>query len=288
MVLALTVCLLTTQQQQLPRDLTFQIPEPIFAGEREILLGPKEYSDSIMSLIYSKDKPASLDMKGINPPIWEEYPIGSIRWSVKPGTFGSQSCMVVKNDVIFRPQYHYAFKGKTRQTNVTLDIRGVSQWWVTADGKILRQYEQRTDDRGVRTANCTYGTDSIEVSVEEFGKRRVTTLFPGDMQLLQNQFKPMVVDGRVVMSEKPYAIYNPFTSGFEKHIAKVGGAFQGTYLSQKFEGLSLVVDGYDKDGEFRAYVSKEGDLVKMDLPKDRYLVLQSVPPARAAIKGPNG
>jgi len=275
-----------TPPQQL-KELEFKVPQPYFAGEREVVLGPKAYSDSVMALIYSKDYPAKLDMKGVNPPIWDEYPIGSIRWSVKPDVFGSQQCMVLKMEATYRPQFRFKVKYGARPNDVTLDIRGVSQWWIAEDGTILRQFEQRADNRGTQSANCTYGKDSIEVSVDMFGQRRVTTLYPGDMDKLQAQFKPMIVDGKVVMREKEYLIYNPFTSGFDKRKATLSGAFKGVYLSANFEGTSMTLEGYE-DGPFRAFISNEGDLVKMELPKDRYLVLQSLPPARQAKKDAGG
>jgi len=189
--------------------------------------------------------------------------------------------MVLRMDSIFQPQYHFKFKNSPRKADVTLDIHGTSQWWLAPDGTILRQYEQRVDKRGTRTANCTYNKDSIEISVDLFGQRKVTTLYPSDMDLVQAQFKPMIVDDKVVTREKNYVVYDPFTSGFVKRTAKLSGVFKGIYLSTQFEGNSMTLEG-DPDGPFRVFISNEGDLVKMELPKNRFLVLQSLPPAKAA------
>jgi hypothetical protein len=105
------------------------------------------------------------------------------------------------------------------------------------------------------------------------------SLFPNDMEKLQLQFKPMIVDGKVVMRDKEYLVYDPFTSGFVKRAAHVGGSFRGSYLQLPFEGSHVDFEGL-MTGKVKAYISKEGDLVKLDLPQNRYVILSSTPPGK--------
>lgn len=277
-MLALAAFVLAQQGRQL-ENLKFDMPDAIFPGQREVVLGPLPYKEMQMSIIYSKEKDASFDMKGINPPAWTEFPEGFIKWSVKPDTFAEKPCMVVRLEGVYLPNYRFKFKGGTREVRQTLDIRGVSQWWVAPDGTILRQFEQRTDSRGVRTANCTYLPDEISVQADNFGKRSAMSLFPADMDKLQLQFKPMIVDGKVVMRDKEYLVYDPFTSGFVKRSAHVSSAFRGNFLQLPFEGMSVDFEGLIK-GKLKAYISKEGDLVKMDLPNDLFIILSTIPPGK--------
>lgn len=286
-MVALVVAYWAAQPSGSLQDFKFDFPEPIFAGGREVLLGPVPYAESVMTLVYSKDKPAVLNSNGFNGPTWEESTLGFVRWSVKPDHFGERPCLVYRTEAVYRPAYRFDFKGGTRQAKVEVDVQGVREYWIADDGTILRQYEQRRDSRGVRTANCTYGADSVDVTVEEFGKRRATTLYPSDMANLQAQFRPMLVEGKVKIPEKEYLVYDPFASRFERRVAKVTGAFRGTFLAMNFRGTSLEVEG-DPEGKFRAFVSDEGDLVKMELPKDRFLILQAIPPNRFAKSRPGG
>ncbi|AIE84781.1 hypothetical protein [Fimbriimonas ginsengisoli] len=282
-MLSAVLSLVLAQQGRQIENLPFEMPEAIFPGQREVVLGVLPYRETIMQLIYSKDLPSTADMKGINPPVWDEYPLGFVKWSVKPDSFAGKPCMSLRMEGLFVPSYNFKFKGGTKQVRTSLDVRGVSQWWVTSDGTILRQYEQRMDKRGIRSANCTYGKDSVTVQVDNYGARSATELFPSDMDQLQLQFKPMIVEGKVVMPEKEYLVYDPFTSGFIKRTAKVAGRFNGNYLQLPFEGNHVDFSGLIP-GTVKAYISKEGDLVKIDLPHDRYCVMNSTPPGKEGQK----
>ena len=278
-MVAVAWVILAAQQRQVD-NLPFTMPEVFFPGQREVVLGPLPYRDTTMSMIYSKEYPTTADMKGINPPGWDEYPLGNVRWIVRNDTFAGKPCMVIRSQGLYMPKYNFTFKGGFRKVTETLNLKGVCEWWVSPDGTIIRQYEQRSDSRGVCTANCTYDKDSINVQVDIYGKRTVTTLYPGDMDMVQNQFKPMVVDGKVVMREKAYLVYDPFNGGFKQRKATFGGHFAGVYLSINFTGIHIDFDGMVPEGPVKAYIDDEGDLVKLDLPNDRYVNLGVVPPGK--------
>lgn len=284
MILPLAAIALPQRQMN---ELTFQEPEAVMPGQREIVLGPVPYRDTVMSMIYSKDHPATYDMKGVNPPSWTEYPIGHLRWSVREDTFGDQPCMAIREEGVYYPELHFRSRNGLAKTNITLEIKGTRTWWVSKSGKILREYEQRFDRRGIRTATCTYNADSIDMMVDEFGKRRIATLFPADMEALHRQFQPMIVDNKVVLREKSYVVYNPFTGGYESYTARVVGTFSGNYGALAYQGNHVNIEG--KDSTVKVYVSKENDVAKIDLPKDCYVVLQATPPGKEggkdAVKG---
>jgi len=276
----LTLALCLAFQRGQVENLPVKQPEVFFPGEREVVLGPLAYRDTVMPMIHSKLLESTADIHGIHPPVWDEYPIGHVRWSVKPDVFATKPCMVLRTEGQYLPKYNFAFKGNTRKIEFTVEVHGTTQWWLAPDGTILRQYVQLVDARGTRTASCTYDKDSIDIQFDIYGQRRITTLYPGDMDKVQAQFKPMIVDGKVVMPEKEYLVYDPFTGGFLKRTAKVSGHFDGTYLSLKFKGTHVDIDGILEDGPIKTYIDDEGDLVKIDLTKDRYVTLGVTPPGK--------
>lgn len=258
----------------------FHYPEPIFPGFREWVLGPQEYPATVLGILYSKEFPSVETSRGMTMPSWEERAMGTAMWSVKPDVFGSTPCLTIKLEGDYRAEYRYRFKNSDQQVKRTVPVKGISTWWVSKDGTILRQYESRTDERGVRTANGVYAADRIEVTVDEFGKRRIATLYPGDMAKLQAQFRPMIVDGKVLLKEKEFLVFDPFTSGYVRHTVRLAGLFKADLIGAHFEGRNVDVDGYS-DGVRRAYLSLEGDLVRVDLPNDRFMRISSLPPGKS-------
>lgn len=278
-MVAIAFALLAFPQRQV-ENLPFKMPEVFFPGQREVVLGPLPYRDTVMSMIFSKEYPAEFGGKSVTAGGWDEYPIGSVRWSVKADTYATKPCFVLHSQALYVPKYTFTFKGGFRKVTTYLNLTGVSEWWVAPDGTILRQYEQRNDQRGLKTASCTYDKDSINVQVSIYGERTATTLYPGDMDKVQAQFKPMVVDGKVVLQQKEYLVYDPFVGTFQKCKATFGGHFAGTYISLSFKGIHVDFDGIFPGGPVKAYVDDEGDLVKEDLPQDRFIVLGVTPPGK--------
>ncbi|MGV3615428.1 MAG: hypothetical protein ACO1SV_08865 [Fimbriimonas sp.] len=274
MLAALLVATVTPQRDVIGvKDL--DVKEAYMPGQREIVLGPLPYRETVMSVIHSKDYPGTFDGKGLAPPVWDEYPLGHVRWSVAEGSLFEKPCRVLRLQGMTQSQVPM----KRLQKVVGVQNDAVTVWYLSFDGRILRQYEQRSGYGGQKVANCTYGEDEIQVQVEEGGKRRITTVYPAvDMEKLHLQFRPMIVGDRVVMEEKEYFTYDPFGGGFQKRTAKIGGLFAGQWLQRPFKGRH--VDITTPRHTVKAYISDEGDLVKVDLPKDDFFILQSLPPGK--------
>lgn len=251
------------------------IRDAVMPGQREIVLGPLPYRDMVMSVIHSKDYRGTFDGKGLAPPVWEEYPLGHVRWSVTDGSLFDRPCRVIRLQGMTQSQV----KMKKLQKNVVVENDAVTHWYLSLEGRILRQFEQRGGYGGVKSASCTYGDDSITVQVEENGKRKITTVYPAiEMEKLHLQFRPMIVGEKVLMEEKEYFVYDPFSGGFEKRTAKLSGKFAGQWLQKDFRGRT--VDITSARMTVKAYVGEEGDLVKVDLPQNDFIILQHVPPGK--------
>ncbi len=273
MVSALLVLAMVPQRQVegLP-DLNVKVA--FMPGQREVVLGPLPQRDFVMSVIHSKDYPGTYDGKGLAPPVWDEYPLGHVRWSVTDGEIFNRPCRIIRMQGMTQSQI--PMKRLKKVVGVQNDATTV--WYLGVDGKIIRQYEARGGHNGQKIANCTYGEESIEVQVEENGRRRVTTVFPAvDMEKLHLQFRPMIVGDRTVMEEKEYFVYDPFGGGFEKRTAKISGKFNGMWLQKKFQGRHVDITGPQMT--VKAYISDQGDLIKADLPRDDFFILQTLPPS---------
>lgn len=263
------------QQRDVQGVPSLGVLDAVMPGQREIVLGPLPYPDIVMTLLHSKDYPGTHSGKGLAPPVWDEYPLGHVRWSVTDGSLFERPCRVVRLQGLSMTD----IKMRRLKKTVTVENQAVTIWYLSMDGRILRQYEKRSGYSGEKVASCTYADDSIAVQVEEGGRRKVTTVYPAiDMEKLHLQFRPMVVDGKVVMEEKEYFVYDPFTGGFEKRSAKLAGKFAGQWLQKDFKGNHF--DFVTPKLTSKAYIGEEGDLVKVDLPDNDFLILQTVPPGK--------
>ncbi|MEZ0327554.1 MAG: hypothetical protein ACAH95_16770 [Fimbriimonas sp.] len=238
-------------------------------GQREVVLGVLPYNETMMQLIWQTDKQASFptyngDVIGGG---LAEQALGWVKWSVKTDTWAGKPCMVLRCE------------GNTKEAlskTLKVDIRDIKSWWVDGGGKILRQYEQQIRPFVTRTANCVYQKDSIDVSVEDEKGRRQTSVFPNvEMDELHAQFKPMWKDGKVLLDKKDYYVFNPFEGGFDKYTARLAGWAGGSYFNMKFVGKAFEITGPRLVQT--AGISEEGDLIHVQLPKDRYIVMQALP-----------
>ena len=267
-LLAVTV----SQQRDVHGVVNLGVLDAILPGQREVVMGPLPYRDTVMSVIHSKDYPGTYDGKGLSPPVWDEYPKGHVRWSVTEGTHFDKPCRVIR----LQGMMQSVVEMRRLKKAASVQNEALTIWYLSLDGRILRQYESRQGFDGVKTANCIYGDESIEVQTQDSRNRRVATVYPNvDMEKLHLQFRPMIVGDKVVMEEKEYYVYDPFGGGFEKRTARIAGKFAGQWLQKNFRGRH--VDIATPRVTMKAYVSEEGDLVKVDLPKDDYFILQSVP-----------
>jgi hypothetical protein len=82
----------------------------------------------------------------------------------------------------------------------------------------------------------------------------------------------------VILPKKEYRVFDPFTEGFLAYSARADGRFHGSWGSTKFEGLHIEIEG--PSSKVVVYISKEGDMVKVDLPKGESLILDALPNAR--------
>ncbi len=242
-------------------------------GQREIALGPLPQYDVTMEVRFEKTTNAEFTKTKIYGESLTSYSKGYVRWSCIDGKLFDKPCRILKMDGITKGE------NRTRIKTISYGSRNTTTYWISPEGKLLRQSIQLLDPEGVRNAECIYWADHIEVSVADRKGRRSFTVFPKiDLSLLDLQFKPMLDGEKVILPFKEYYVYNPFEGSFDKYKATVGGSFHGSWMATKFDGTHVDIEG--PEGRVVAYISKEGDLIKVDLPKNHALVLDMLPHSR--------
>jgi hypothetical protein len=261
-------------QMPLP-DIPITIPKSVMrpavtAGQREVVLGPKLQYNIVMEVRCETDTPAVIGAGRIAPPSNFDYSIGYVSWSVTDGELFNKPCRILKTEGTTKGEY------VTKLKRYPYVCQNTTTYWILPDGKLLRQSVELIDPDSKRHAEAVFWSDHIEVSIADAKNSRSFTIFPNiDLSLLDAQFKPMIDAGKIVQAYKEYYKFDPFTQAFTKYKASVTGTFHGSWLATKFEGPHVEIEG-PKDLE-TVYVSKEDDLIKVDLPQNTSIVMEYLP-----------
>jgi hypothetical protein len=258
---------------------------PILGGQREIAVGPKLYEFTLLGGYYERDYAATTIPPGpdtaggyvdsMAPGGIVTKSLGSLDWSTKEDKLIDQNCIVITST----GRWNQSVGKKPNEVRWTNEAK--QQYWLTPDGKIIRQYFQLTTPQGTQSADLTYGTDSIQRRYTNLqGKTSFGEIFPVcGMDALHEQFRPMLAHGKVLARDKEFYRCNPLTGGLEKCEAHISGKFQGKYLGAGFRGTTVDIVGPAKDKQ-TAFVSDDDDLVQVKIDQDRFFVINVVPKSR--------
>lgn len=245
-----------------------EVKTPLYMpGHREWVVGATPWPEVVLSVIHKKEIPADNAAGVYAPSFWDEYPIGIARWSVTESELFSRPCHRVQ--LFAQTQTKLKFSKPTPPLEVVR--QGFTTWFVTPEGRILRQDVLRREPDGIYEAHCTYAEDRIEVQVTIKGKRSITTVYPGGrMADLQRQFEPMVSASGPERTEKSFLVYEPFTGGFSAYSIKQNGKFNSVWLGKPVRGHAWEVRSPDYVS--RALITDRGELVKVELPNDNMMI----------------
>ena len=274
-----TLAFAALQLQNTVPKLKYEIP--ICGGQREIVMGVKPQEYALLNGYYVREIAAKhLATPGntggyvdsIVPGGTAEDNLGYFDCSTKADTLFEKPCFVVTTVAKWNQSY-----GKKPNTISWQDF-SKQQWWVTADGTILRHYYTLQTPDGLQTGDCTYGKDSIQRRYTNAkGQTSFGEIFPAcGMDALNAQFKPMIADGKVVLRDKDFCILNPITGGIEKFSAHSAGTFKGEFLNATFKGKVFEIDCPNNVFQ-KAFIDDSGDLVKVALSEEKYFVISVVP-----------
>lgn len=254
---------------------------PIVGGQREVVLGPKPAESMLLNGYYEKEVSAKHVATGDNtggyvdswvPGGTSEENLGYFDCSTRSDNLFGKPCMVVTttakwNQRIGKKQQQLKFQNYAKQ-----------QWWVAADGKILRNYSALQTPEGMQSGDCTYGKDSLQRRYTSAkGETTFGEIFPAcGMEALNDQFKPMIVDGKMVLREKEFYVANPLTGGLDKYYVRSAGTFRGELMNATFKGRVFEINGPNKLTQ-KAFIDDSGDLVRVNLTDEKYFVISVVP-----------
>jgi len=254
---------------------------PIMGGQRELILGPKQEDSTLLNGYYDRDVAAhplfTPDNTGGYVESWNpggsvEDSLGYFDCATKTDSLFNQACLAITttakwNQTIGRKPHQIKFSDYAKE-----------EWWVTADGKILREYAMLQTPQGTQTADCAYGKDSIQRRYTGLdGQTSFGEIFPVcGMDALNDRFKPMLADGKLLMREKVFNAIDPLTGGMEKYTVRTAGTFKGNWLFAWFEGRLFDIEGPNKLFE-KVFLDNTGDLVKVALTDEKYFVINVIP-----------
>ena len=242
------------------------LPEVVLGGHKQVIFGLKPEATQVLSYyVWVEEKPNEY---GSSTNVYAQR-LGYASVKVGYDVMNSQRVFLFETD------------GRTKLDKMKEYDAGVAageKAWVDPEtGHILRQiFTVEMPKTGQRVVEAVYGTKTVELSIKEGGKERATTLYvDGGCQPFFDRFKPMVVDGNVVMKEKNYWVLDPYTLSYTKGSANVGGRFESTILLKKMRGnlYSVFANGKRQ----RVYVTDSNELVKVDLTDETYLQVDAVP-----------
>jgi len=251
----------------------FQFRDVLQVGQREIVLGPALQKDVTMVVRKSKHLPGTFGQFQTYGPTDLTYSIGVVHWSVTEGTLRNKPCRIIKLEALTKDDR------LGQSTILPYGVRNTKIYWISPEGKILRQFVRTGDPNGTKSADCTFLTDHIEDTVEENGVKHASRVFPNfDMSLLDAQFKPMLEGDKVILESKEYYEFEPFKQSFVKYKATASGRFHGNWNGTKFDGVHVDIQG--PKALVVVFVSKEGDLVQVDFPKGESIDLNTIPDSK--------
>ena len=250
---------------QSPADEVAYLP-----GYLEIATGLRTCPDTVMALAFGKSYEADFSGGGVAGGSFAAYNFGFIRFSTSEETLSGQSV------------WHVHWTGRTishHGTNRFL-LDAATDYWVETSGKILRETASKVSYFGASEATCDYFSDHLELSRKINGKSSSQSIFPAPsmMDQLNDQFKPMLVDGKIVQREKTFALLDLYSGGFAMRSARIGGTFEAKEFDQKFHGHQVVIE-FDRYRQ-SASISDDNDLVRVDLQNGRSIEMMRLPDNR--------
>jgi hypothetical protein len=239
-------------------------------GQLQVVSGLRVCGDTTMSLEFGKETETVFTAKG---PILGGY-VGY--------TFGFVRFATTEEDLLGWDVWHVSWTGRTivKHGKTQDQIDATANFWVDKNGQIRRQTETFDDAKKHVQGKADYFPDHIQITRSRDGKSETQLLYPmaEEFGLLNDQFKPMVVDGKVVLREKSYLYLDLLGGGFQKRTARVAGRFSGKACDAYFHGYEVEIE-FEKHQE-GACISDDNDLVKVDLQDGRTIVMTSLPSNR--------
>lgn len=198
--------------------------------------------------------------------------LGRCSWTVIDGGVGGVPCKIYKCEGTWR----YSVPN----TAIKDEVQFKATYLIHLDGMPMRS-ESHFWDASLRTAKtidviANYARDHIDVTVNKDGTSEKFSYYPKfGMERFAGMFEPLMRSGLIQGAEMDCAVIHPYTGVPYEFKIKVGARFTGSYFSLPQAGYCLDIEG--AEGTSRAYLTRQGQLLKMEMPNKVDAFLESGP-----------
>lgn len=234
-----------------------------------LLVVYKEMSQAVSGMQGSTSK----DVQGTSLAYKRE---GMMGYSVIDGGLAGTPCKIYKGDGDWA--YKTSVKNSAHYEYHTASFK--MTYYVGLDGVPIHT-ESHFQDEGESSLTYTdvkadYRRDHIDVTIDKDGYESKTQVYPNyGMERYAAMFEPMIRSGLVQSRDRDCVFLHPYTGmPFEFHL-HLKSRFTGHYFFLPQAGYTIEVTS--KEGEGTMYVTRQGQLIKMDLPDRHDASLESGP-----------
>lgn len=193
--------------------------------------------------------------------------VGLVNWSVNDGGIQGVPCKIYKGDGTWnystltkKDGVHFHEASYTMLYDIGLD-------GVPIHSESHFQDVKDADDEHARVVDVSaeYQFDHIVVTTTKNGVADKEEVYPSfGMDRFATMFQPLIQSGIVQDAERDCAVIHPYTGLPYEFKLKVAGHFTGQYFFLPQEGYCIDVVG--PQGTTSAFVTRQGQLIKEDLP----------------------
>lgn len=248
---------------------------PVFGGAKEFIFGIAKQSSQTYTLYVNELDAGNFSSQPIS---YSDVLMGYTSWSVSPAVIGSTPCLALstkalRNQTVPRGKDLFGIRHE-----------GTRTWYVTEKGRIVAEQCTLKTAIGTWTMDVDYGPESFTARLTAPNQPpRTITREPGCGmdELTESAFAPMLradpagKNCEVLKLEKSFWLLDPFTAMPVQMNARVRGSFNATLFKRFWTGPQVEFTGYREP--YSAWVSHEGVMMKLQLPKGVYLQIENKP-----------
>ncbi|MCC7230286.1 MAG: hypothetical protein IT203_07810 [Fimbriimonadaceae bacterium] len=259
--------------------------ESCYLSDHEaVAVGLKLHATTVMGQYIAMTSRPITDLSGyldLNPKdsmAKQPVRVGHAAFKVSNSTYDGKPCLLFESD---------GMRTRVREYRNSNDLNGVDttpiqryrKVWLTAEGIPLRETGGFKNNQGTFEIDAKFKKDEIEITTAGPKGRKTATIYPaGGVESFANEFKPMVDGEKVLLAEKTFSRLDPMTGGIYTVAVKLGVKFEGSIFLKKFSGHR--VDFQIGETKEIAFVSKDMDLLQVNLPRGESLVADIDPTER--------
>lgn len=204
--------------------------------------------------------------------------VGLMSWAVEDEEIDGRPHKRFSGDCKWR------YKKNRPNTAITDFFQASAEYyaWVDLDGTLKRTESDfriegsKAGEERSTSVVAIYRKNDIDVTVTREGVTTRTILTPRlGMEPFQRLFEPTIKDGMVAQPERQLAIMHPVTGTPYEFRIHARGRWQGHFFFLPQEGYYMDVKG--SEGTSTMFVTRQGQLIRVDLPLNHDLYLESGP-----------